>query len=156
MSRISFLFILCTLPAAVLPLTAWSYEFAGYPERGKHRSYSETVAGGYYPDSLRLEKGRTESGYYLRAYLKGLRPENIQVYPRRNRLVLEVTADNRRGASSFDARRVSQWQARYRRQLRLPYDADPTGMTRTVKDGIVEIHIPRRRQTLPAEPNLQW
>lgn len=94
----------------------------------------------------------TRDGYYVRAYTEGLAPEDIQVYLRRNRLVLQVAQSDRYGLRDPGARSSSQWQMRVRKQLRLPYDADVTGMTTSTDNGILEIFIPRWNPALPGEP----
>ncbi len=103
---------------------------------------------------LRIQTGMTGDGYYVRANIEGLRPGDIQVYLRRNRLVLQVEQSDRYGLRDPGARSTSQWQMRVRKQLRLPYDADVTGMTTSTDNGIMEIFIPRRSQYLPVDPLL--
>jgi len=94
----------------------------------------------------------TGDGYYVRAWLEGLDPGYLQVYLRGNRLVLQIARSDRTGVQRPDASRVSRWQMRFRRQLRLPYDADRTGMTTRAKNGIMEIYIPRRHRYIPTDP----
>jgi len=127
--------------AALLPVTVWGYGFYDYQGDRNNR-----------PVSLRLNTGLTEDGYYVRAHIEGLRPEDVQVYVRRNRLVLQIAQGDQNGRYNPDARRSSQWQVRLRRQLRLPYDADWSRMTTSTKNGIMEIHIPRRSQYMPGDP----
>jgi len=129
--------------AALLPVAVWGYGFYDY--HGDRNNL---------PVSLRLHTSMTEDGYYVRASIEGLRPEDVQVYVRRNRLVLQIAQGDQYGRYNPDARRVSQWQMRFRRQLRLPYDADWSRMTTSTKNGIMEIHIPRRRQYMPDAPPL--
>jgi HSP20 family molecular chaperone IbpA len=140
LSFVSVLFV------ALLPLTVWGYGFYDYPgERGYH-PYAESAGGNHYLGSLQLQTAMTEDGYYVRAYLEGLRPEDLQIYLRRNRLVLQIAQGDRYGLYNPYARRASQWQVRFRRQLRLPYDADWARMTTSTRNGLMEIYIPRRNQ----------
>ena len=88
----------------------------------------------------------TADGYVVRAWLDGLNPDDVQVYLRRNRLVLEAAQGARYGHDRPDARGVSEMSMRFRRYLRLPYDADPGRMKVTAEKGIIEITIPRRGQ----------
>ena len=97
----------------------------------------------------------TEDGYYVRAYLGGLHPDDVQVYLRRNHLVLQAAQGDRRGLYKPDTHRVSQWKMRFRKQLRLPYDADTNRMTMTTENGIIEIYFPRRSQYLPNDSSLK-
>ena len=149
MLRSSVLGFLVFLIGVVLPVNGWGYGFSGYPGGGDNLPYSQPGAGGDQQRSLRVQRGRNENGYYLRIYLQGYRPGDVKVGTRRNRLVLQVTAGDQRGAGDMRSQRVSRWWTGYRRQFRLPFDADPAGMTRTEKDGVVEILIPARRQPLP-------
>ena len=119
--------------AALLPVTVWGYGFYDYQGDRNNR-----------PVSLRVHTGMTDDGYYVRAHIEGLRPEDVQVYVRRNRLILQIVQGDQYGRYNPDARRASQWQMRLRKQLRLPYDADWSRMTTSTKNGIMEIHIPRR------------
>ena len=130
--------------AALLPVTAWGFDYYDYPGGGGYGPYAGPEGGRYSSGSLRLEKGMTEDGYYVRAWLDGLNPEDIQVSVRRNRLVLEVDQSHRYAQENSSARRFSQWHMSTRRQLRLPYDADFAHITTSSKDGVLEILIPRR------------
>jgi len=138
--------------AAMLPVTAWGFGFADYPGDRSYHPYAGSAEGRHYSGSLRLQKGMTADGYYVRAYLDGLRPQDVQVYLRRNQLVLQAAQANQHVLNKPSASGVSQWQMRFRKQLRLPYDADYTRMTTSTNNGIMEIYIPRRSQYMPADP----
>jgi len=142
--------------STLLPLTVWGYGFSDYPGHSSYLPYAGSAGGNRAPESLRLQTGMTEDGYYVRAFLEGLHPEDVEIHIRRNRLVLQVAQGDQYGRYNPSARRVSRWQMRFRRQLRLPYDADWTRMTTSTKNGIMEIHIPRRNQYLPPDPSIQW
>jgi HSP20 family molecular chaperone IbpA len=154
MQRNTHLLSLSVLFMALLPVTVWGYGFSDYRGYGSDSPYAGSAGGHHYPGSLRLQTGMTEDGYYVRAYLEGLRPEDLQVYLRRNRLVLQIAQGDRYGLYNPDARSDSRWQMRFRRQLRLPYDADGARMTTSTKNGIMEIYIPRRNRYLPTDPSL--
>lgn len=132
--------------AAFLPVTAWGYGMYDYDGDRRYLPYAGSQGWDRNSGSLRLQKGMTEDGYYVRANLQGLRPGDVQVYPRRGRLVVEITKSNQRSVYRPDARGASRWQGRIRRQLRLPYDADISRMTTSSRNGIMEIYIPRRGQ----------
>lgn len=84
----------------------------------------------------------TEGGYYVRIDLGGLRPEDIHVSFRRNQLVLQVVQGGQYGPYNSNARRASQWQMYFRRQLRIPRDVDLTRVATSTKNGIMEIYMP--------------
>ncbi|MBT8117332.1 MAG: Hsp20 family protein [Gammaproteobacteria bacterium] len=86
----------------------------------------------------------TSAGYFVRVYLDGLRTEDVEVVPWRNRLVVQVERGGRQGQYAPGASGVSRWQMRFRKQLRLPFDADWRRMTKSTNNGIMEIRIPRR------------
>ena len=71
--------------SVLLPMTVWGYGF--YDDYGDSR----------HSNSIRLQKSMTEDGYYLRAHLEGLRPEDVQVYFRNNRLVLKIAQGEQHG-----------------------------------------------------------
>ena len=146
------LLIVSVLFPALLPVTVWGYGFFDYQNDRSYLPYARPVGGNHHPGSLRLQTGITVDGYYVRAYLEGLRPEDIQVYPRRNRLVLQFAKGNHYRLNSPAARRATRWQMGYRRQLRLPYDADWTRMTTSKKNGVMEIYIPRISRYKPTDP----
>jgi HSP20 family molecular chaperone IbpA len=154
MRQIIHMTFVSILLAAFLPVTAWGFGFTDYPGDRGYQPYAGSAGGSRYSGSLRVEKGMTGDGYYVHAWLDGLRPEDVQVYLRRNRLVLQVDQGDQYGLYNPNARRSSQWQMSFRRQLRLPYDADGARMTTSTKDGIMEIYIPRRGQYMPADPSL--
>jgi len=141
---------------ALLPVTVWGYGLSDYPGDRGYRSYAGSAGGHHYSGSLRLQTAETRNGYHVRARLDGLHPEEVHVYLQRNQLVLQVDQGDQHGLHSHDARRVSQWQIRVRRQLQLPYDADWSRMIVTKKNGIMEIYIPRSSQYMPVNPSLKW
>lgn len=140
--------------AAMLPATVWSYGFYDYHGDRSHSPYAGSTGGNHYSGSLRLQRGMTEDGYYVRAYLEGITPEDVQVYVQRNRLVLRVAQGDRRGRHAADIRGSSQWRVNFTRKLRLPYDADYTRIRTTTENGIMEIYMPRRSRYVPADPSL--
>ena len=144
--------IVTILFAALLPVSAWGYGFYDAPANSVNPAYAGAERSHRHSASLRLHTGETEDGYYVRTYIEGLRPEDIQVFIRRNRLVVQVEQDDRYGLSQPGTRSNSQWRMQFRKQLRLPYDADWTRMTTTTTNGIMEIYIPRRDLYMPANP----
>lgn len=137
------------LLAAALPMTVWGYGPYDYRGNSGYVPYAGSTAGGHhYSSSLRVQTAEAGDGYYVRAYLQGLAPEDIQVYVRRNRLILRVVQD------TADTRGYSQWRMNFSKRLRLPYDADWMQMRTTAKDGVMEIYIPRRGQQAPVDPTL--
>jgi len=127
---------------ALLPATVWGYGFAAYPDDRSYLPYSSATVDHHYSGSLRLQTGMTEGGYYVHINLDGLRPEDIHVSLQRNNLVLQIAQGGQHGSYNPNVRGVSQWKMRYRRQLRLPYDADVTRMTTSTRKGTMEIYIP--------------
>jgi HSP20 family molecular chaperone IbpA len=152
--NIQLLFV-SALITALCPVAAWGYDFFDYHGDRNYRPYAGSEGSHHYSGSLRLQKGMTEDGYYVRAHIEGLRPEDVQIYLRRNRLVLQITQGDKYGLYYPDTRRSSLWQMRFRRQLRLPYDADGTRMTTSTENGIMEIYIPRRSRYMPTDPSLK-
>ena len=144
--------IVTILFAALLPVTAWGYGFYDGPTGNDYPPYAGSERSHRHSGSLRLHTDETQDGYYVRAYIEGLRPEDIQVFIRRNRLVLQVEQGDQYGQYSPGPRSTSQWRMSFRKQLRLPYDADWTRMTTTTTNGIMEIYIPRRDLYMPANP----
>ena len=137
--------IVTILFAALLPVTAWGYGFYDGPTGSDYPPYAGSERSHRHSGSLRLQTGENEDGYYVRTHIQGLSPEDIQVFIRRNRLVLQVEQGDQYGQYSPAPRSTSQWRMSFRKQLRLPYDADWTRMTTTTTNGIMEIYIPRRQ-----------
>jgi HSP20 family molecular chaperone IbpA len=154
MQQIIHLLFAGILLTSVLPVTAWGYgAYDYYADRSRFPS-AGSAEGYYRSGSLRLQTGATAEGYYVRAYLEGLTPEDVQVYVRHNRLYLRVAQGERRGTQTGNTRNSSQWQMHYSRQLRLPYDADWMQMRTTTKNGVMEIYMPRRGRYAPVDPSL--
>ena len=141
---------------ALLPVTVWGYGFADYPGDRSYLPYAGSAGGNHFSGSLRLQTGMTRDGYHVRAWLDGLHPEDVHVYLQHNHLVLQIDQGDQYGRHNHNARSVSQWQIRFRRQLQLPYDADWSRMVVTRKNGIMEIYIPRSSQYMPINPSLKW
>ena len=92
---------------------------------------------------MRTERGMTEENYTLKIYLDGRSPKSIQIRPLHNRLVissdsLEMQREQDRGGYSFSR----QWGSSSR-TIRLPGDADATGLVRTDGKDVIDISIPR-------------
>lgn len=136
----------------LLSATPWAYAYNGYPGDRGYQPEPGSVRGYQRPGSLRIQKGMTEEGYYVHVYLQGLQPEDIQVFVRHNRLILQSLQEDEYGQLGPVSHSVSRWHRRFRKQLRLPYDADGSRMTRTTKDGVLEIYIPRVSPPLPSAP----
>lgn len=141
--------------STLLPVIVWGNDLAYYHGDRSYLPYSRSERGDRHKGFFRLQTGMTEDGYYVRAYLDGLYPDDIQIYLRRNRLVLQAVQGDRYGLYKPNASGVSQWKMRFRKQLRLPYDADSNRMTTTTENGIIEIYFPRRSQYIPANPSLE-
>jgi HSP20 family molecular chaperone IbpA len=150
MRRISQLLIAGLLLTAALSLQG--YALADDPGGQDYQPYAGYATGRNAAPSLHIRTGMTADGYHVRAYLGGLRPEDVEVVVRGNRLVLQTVQSNVYRSTGPDARSIAQWHMRLRRQLRLPYDADWTRMTMTTENGIMDIYIPRRNQYLPDAP----
>jgi len=146
MQKRSHVLFISALFAALLPVTVWGYDFFDYHGARNYPSYARSAGGNYYPGSVRVQTGITGDGYYVRAYLEGLRPEDVQIHLRRNRLVLQIAQGDQYGMHNPEARGFSRWKMHFRRQLRLPYDADWSRMTSSTKNGVMEIYIPRWHQ----------
>lgn len=136
------LLFVSVLVGALLPVTVWGYGFTASPRDRNYLPHAESSGGHHYSGSLRLQTGITGDGYYVRIHLDGLRPEEIHVSLQRNYLVLKIAQGGQHGSYNSNARRALQWQMHFRRQLRIPYDADVTRMTTSMKNGIMEIYIP--------------
>ena len=136
------LLFVSVLVGALLPVTVWGYGFAASPRDRNYLPHAESSGGHRYSGSLRLQTGITGDGYYLRIHLDGLRPGDIHVSLQRNYLVLKIAQGGQHGPYNSNARSTSLWQMHFRRQLRIPYDADVTRMTTSMKNSIMEIYMP--------------
>jgi HSP20 family molecular chaperone IbpA len=110
------------------------------PSYGMQGPYGSAV-----PPRINMEKGMYEEGYLLRVYPQGMKAEDIQ-----------VQVDGRRLRLSTEMSRASEWQSEepyYRRSsvssrgsikrsISLPRDADPSKLTSSVEQGVLEIRIP--------------
>ena len=141
---------------ALLPVTVWGYGFADYPGDRSYPTYAGPAGGYHYSGSLRLQTGMTGDGYYARALLDGLHPEDVHIFIQHNYLVLEIAQGGQHGLHNSNARGISQWQMHSHRQLQLPHDADWSRMVVTKKNGTMEIYIPRSSQYTPIKPSLKW
>jgi HSP20 family molecular chaperone IbpA len=140
------------LLVTLVPAIVWAYDDYGYPGNRGYQPYPGWANSYQQPRSLRIQKGMTEEGYYVYVYLQGLQADDVQVFVQRNRLVLQSVQDDEYGQFSPSAGRVSRSYRRFRKQLRLPYDADGSRMTKTTRNGSLEIYIPRVRYPMPSEP----
>ena len=153
MQPASRLFIVCVLVMAWLPAAAWAHGSYVYSTDWGYRPDAGPAGGNRDAGSLRLQTGVTGEEYFVRAYLDGLGAGDIEVFPWRNRLVVQVARGGRQGHYGRGAG-VSRWQMRIRKQLRLPFDADWRRMTRSIDNGIMEIRIPKSSRHRPANPPL--
>lgn len=128
----------------LLPATGWSQEFTPYPGDWNTPLYAGSISGHPLTGTLRVQTTMTRDGYYARIHVNGIRPEDIRMYPKRGYLVVQADEGGRNRTLRTGARSKSQWQMHLRRQLRLPYDADVSGMTTRTGNGIIDIFLPFR------------
>lgn len=138
------LFLSCIIVAALLPASTWGYGGSYYHADRDYRPYTGPAGGQRYSGRMKVQTVRTADGYNIRVYLDGIRPKDVQVVQRHNRLILNIERGGRHGPGR-DARGTSRWQMRMRRELQLPHDADWTQLSITTRNGMMEIHIPARR-----------
>ena len=131
--------------AALLPVTTWGYGFYGGPADGNYLPYAGSQRNHQYAGYLRFHTGETRDGYHVRVNIEGLHPEDIQIYIRHNRLVLQVEQGDQYGLSKPGNHSAAIWSMHFRNQLRLPYDADWMRMTTSTANGVMDIYIPRRQ-----------
>jgi hypothetical protein len=137
-----------SLIAALLPATVWGYGYYGdpYGEPGGrgYMPYPRSPAAYHRHTGAHFQTGMSEDGYYVKVYLEGISPEEVQVFVRRNTLVVQSAQSDEYGTRDRGAFRVARSHTSFRKRLRLPYDADPSRMETTSENGILEIYIPRR------------
>jgi HSP20 family molecular chaperone IbpA len=110
-------------------------------ETPMHRPYDYGT-----PARVRIEKALYEEGYLLRVYAQGITAEDIDVsVADHGRLRLRSVMSSQRDWRSENPYRRSSFSSHgsISRTIRLPYDADASKLTTTVKDGVLEIRIPR-------------
>jgi len=97
------------------------------------------------PARVHIEKSMYEDGYLLRVYTQGITPEDIDVFADHGRLRLRSVMSRQRDWQSERPYRRSSFSSygSISRTVRLPYGADASKLTTTVKDGVLEIRIPR-------------
>lgn len=144
------------LIAALSPATVWSYGYYGEPTgdpggRG-YVPYPRSPTGYHRHTGAHFETGRSEDGYYVKVYLEGISPEEVQVFVRYNTLVVQSAQSHEYGMGDRGAFQFARSQASFRKRLRLPYDADASRMQTTSENGILEIYIPRRDHSTPPYP----
>jgi len=118
---------------------------SGYPI---HRPFEYGIGGSKYrirAPRIHLEKARYEDGYLLRVHTEGLKAEDIEVLVDRGRLRLRSEMSRQSEWQSEEPYRYSRSSRRssFARTVPLPYDADASKLTTAVKDGVLEIRIPR-------------
>jgi HSP20 family molecular chaperone IbpA len=132
------------LMGALLPVAAWGQGLAPWSGDWNAPPYAGPAPAHHYASALHIETSVTGDGYFARIRLDGLRPEDIQVYPGRGYLVVQVEEGDRQGPFRPESRHGPQWQLQMHRRLRLPYNADVTRMKMSTEDGVMEVFIPYR------------
>ena len=134
------------LVTALLPATVWSYDYYAEPGGRGYMPYPRSPGGYHRHTGAHFETGMSEDGYYVRVYLEGISPEEVQVFVRYNTLVVQSAQSHEYGMGNRGAFRVARSQASFRKRLRLPFDADANRMQTTSENGVLQIYIPRRDQ----------
>ena len=122
----------------------------GYPGFPGFPGYQRPAPGWvsrHHHGGVRLERDSTPEGYLLKIYPTGdLDPQAIQISVQGRSLRIEVDQsmqqeenDRDRGYFSF-----SRSSSHFLRRLTLPRDADTEHMKRSVKDGVINLLLPRR------------
>jgi HSP20 family molecular chaperone IbpA len=113
-----------------------------------HRPFEYGIGGSKYRirvPRIYMEKARYEDGYLLRVYTESIKAEDVEVLADRGRLRLRSDMSRQSEWQSEEPYRYSQTSRRssIARTVPLPYDADASKLTTAVKDGVLEIRIPR-------------
>jgi HSP20 family molecular chaperone IbpA len=109
------------------------------PTHGRQGPYGYAV-----PPRIHLEKGMYEEGYLLRVYPQGMQAEDIEVQAEGRRLRLWTEMSRQNEWQSEEPYRRSSMSSRgsIKRTISLPRDADPSKLTTSVEQGVLEIRIP--------------
>lgn len=99
----------------------------------------------------RMRQSRTEAHYLLEIDLNGLSPENVQIRPFGQNLLIRIQTDSRRSRSERfdDGRGFREFRSfstgTRMRRLPVPPDGDLAGLQREDDEEAVRILIPRQR-----------
>ncbi len=97
--------------------------------------------------SPRIDVSETDEGLDLKAELPGVPEENIQLELAEN--VLTLKAQHKTEREEKDEKRtwhiVERAEGQFLRRLQLPFEADADHVKAHFKDGVLSVHVPRKR-----------
>jgi HSP20 family protein len=115
-------------------------------QRGFGAPLAQAFAGGTFL-SPRVDVSETDEGLDLKAELPGVPQENIHVELADN--VLTLKAEHRAEREEKDEKRtwhlVERAEGKFLRRLQLPFEADADHVKADFKDGVLSVHVPRKR-----------
>ncbi len=131
------------LMAVYLPAQAW-YGPYGPPWGGGYRG-AGPAWGWTQSIGARVEKGATEDGYWVKVYLNGKRPGDIEAVVDHGRLLLYSTRSKIKEQQLEGGYSYTSSYQHFNHRVPLPADADASRMTRTDGDNVIELLIPRKQ-----------
>lgn len=85
----------------------------------------------------------------LRADLPGLEPEDIQIEIQDGTLTLRGEREDERQEQNDDYQCVERWGGAFLRVVRIPPGVDPNKIRAEFKNGILEVHMPKKPEAAP-------
>jgi HSP20 family protein len=93
----------------------------------------------------------TKDGYRLMVELPGVKQEDIQVSVEGEALTLKGERKHEAEVKEDQYHRVERSYGRFERSIVLPSVVDPSRVTATYRDGVLEIQLPKKEEAKPKE-----
>ena len=134
-------------PANIRLQEAGPYAYPAPPPRPEFRARR----------GIRIQRGISPQGYYLKIDTGDQGPESIQIEVRGREILIrrlestQTEQQDKRGGYSF-----SRSSSSFRRRLSLPRDADPAQMSRSEEGGMITLTFPRHTNPERAYPGYDY
>jgi HSP20 family protein len=91
----------------------------------------------------------------VRADLPGLEQKDIQVEVQDGTLAIRGERKNERQENKDDYRWSERWEGVFMRTIPLPPGIDPNKIQAQFKDGVLEVHLPKKQEAAPKKIDIK-
>ena len=105
----------------------------------------QTAIGG----SPKLNAWTKKDAAVITAEVPGIKPEDIKISAFENKLTIEGEFKGRNKANDEVYHRCECSNGKFRRELTLPFKIDPSKVSASCKNGILQLHVSRAEEDIP-------
>nr|MDK2850831.1 hypothetical protein [Candidatus Cloacimonadota bacterium] len=88
-----------------------------------------------------------DKDYTIKANLPGFKKDNVKISFHDNQIMIEAERDEKHEEEKGTIYRCERYSGSYRRNLMLPENVDPNGISAKMEDGVLTLTVPKKEPT---------